>query len=343
MYGIGDGKLIHRFPAGSRVHKFDVSEDEKFLIVACDRAIGAWDLISGLQLWSKGPNEAGIEPSYDISLAWNGKSFVVCNERDFALVYETHNGQQISKIEMPPGRTSFVSAALSPDGSRGVFVTMGGQLFTFDVAEGAITDTGIRGDRPVRYSANGKYITMQTNNWSGAVGDKTLGGREQFRIVPMPAAQPTIEVGRFNHVGQIRPTSDGGFIATVEVKERNEVDTTFFIAGLRYEPQLRQLTEVWKLPTKNISYKADFDPEAMLSVSTDFKLVTRLIDLRTGKTILTVDNSANARLEEVSSSWGGENGWGGFSVISVVVLSMAMLVIVIALIIFFQRWCRPSA
>lgn len=33
----------------------------------------------------------------------------------------------------------------------------------------------------------------------------------------------------------------------------------------------------------------------MIGVSTDFRLVTRLIDLRTGKAQLTIDNSANYR------------------------------------------------
>jgi hypothetical protein len=44
----------------------------------------------------------------------------------------------------------------------------------------------------------------------------------------------------------------------------------------------------------------DFDPESLVGVWTDFRLATRVIDLRTGTVRFTVDNSANYREELIS-------------------------------------------
>jgi WD40 repeat protein len=88
VYRIGDGKLLHKFPANGRVNKFDVTADERFLVVACaDGTVAVWDLSAGDRLWRKNSRDTGLEYAYDVSFAWDGKSFIVCNDRDFASIF----------------------------------------------------------------------------------------------------------------------------------------------------------------------------------------------------------------------------------------------------------------
>ena len=65
--------------------------------------------------------------------------------------------------------------------------------------------------------------------------------------------------------------------------------------GAEYDPISGELREVWKLPSAGVGSRTDFDTRRMIGVSTDFRLVTHLLDLRTGKPRLTIDNSANYR------------------------------------------------
>jgi hypothetical protein len=186
-----------------------------------------------------------------------------------------------------------MSAALSPDGSKGALVDLGERLFTFDVTSGEMTDTGLKGAWPVRYSANGEYVALRSSN---------SGSSEQLRVVAMPGLTSS-ENGQFAHIGHIQPRPDGSFLATAGVRESREDPGS--LVGVQYQPQQGQVKELWKLRSRNVLDRTDFDPETSIGVSTDFRLVTHLVDLRTDTILLTIDNSANARLEMVSTSFRG--------------------------------------
>src|SRR5262249_40257606 len=141
----------------------------------------------------------------------------------------------------------------------------------------------LKGAWPVRYSADGKYLALRSSN---------SGVDEQLRVVAVKDLTKP-DVGQFSHIGHIKPTEDGGFLACARVGRR--FDDNIATVGVEYRPGPGELKEVWKLAAADAENQTDFDPKRMIGVSTDFRLVTRLIDLRSGKPRLTIDNSANYR------------------------------------------------
>ena len=70
-----------------------------------------------------------------------------------------------------------MSADLSADGTTGVLAALSEQLYMFDVATGQLTDTGVTGAWPVRYSVDGKYIAFRGNN-SGLISPLTVVAKD---------------------------------------------------------------------------------------------------------------------------------------------------------------------
>jgi hypothetical protein len=67
--------------------------------------------------------------------------------------------------------------------------------------------------------------------------------------------------------------------------------------------------EVWKVQGGAELARMDFDPGTLRGVYTDFRLVTRILDLRTDTELLRIDNSVNYREQIVSTTvMGGEPG-----------------------------------
>jgi WD40 repeat protein len=216
-----------------------------------------------------------------------------------------------------------MSAALSrDDGSKGVLVDLGERLFTFDVTTGEITDTGLKGAWPVRFSSDGKYVALRSSN---------SGSSEQLRVVTVNGGPVAKDEGQFENIGHIRPTEDGGFVASARVRKNQEPGDRS-VVGVHYQPQTDQLKQIWDFPSKNVKEKTDFDTEAMLGVSTDFRLITHLTDLRNGTVVFTIDNSANARQEMISTTWRGLGDTiakSSFAVILGIALVIGILVILI--------------
>src|SRR5262249_51633019 len=160
-----------------------------------------WGLGSGSQLWSKKPTGSKRGSVCDVSFAHNGKSLIVCDFEGSVSIYETLTGSQLGNVRLPKQHGPAMSAALSPDGSKGVLITLGEQLFAFDTITGTASDTGLKGERLVRYSSHGKYIAMRAYE---------SGSGTFLRIVTMDAHLAETNLGPFSEIGQIRPTEDGG-------------------------------------------------------------------------------------------------------------------------------------
>jgi hypothetical protein len=73
--------------------------------------------------------------------------------------------------------------------------------------------------------------------------------------------------------------------------------------GLTCDPRTGEMRTVWESRAGWVDRgRTDFDADAMRGVSTDYRLVTSVIDLKTDAALLTVDNSANFRPTLVSWS-----------------------------------------
>jgi hypothetical protein len=94
--------------------------------------------------------------------------------------------------------------------------------------------------------------------------------------------------------GQIRPMADGRFLLT---------GWNGVCGGWKCVPANGKLQQVWeKRGESEVSADTNFDPESMVGVWTDYQYVTRVIDLRTGKRLFLIDNSANYEAELISTS-----------------------------------------
>jgi hypothetical protein len=109
-----------------------------------------------------------------------------------------------------------------------------------------------------------------------------------------------------------------------------------YAVGVRCHPDTGKMEEVWKLKGGEDLRRMDFDPGAMRGVATDFRLVTRLFDLRTGEELLKIDNSANYReviLSATHGAGGSPGGSAGMPNGAVVVLwTMAAVVLLVAML-----------
>jgi WD40 repeat protein len=163
-----DGKLIHTFRMHRGFSQYDVSADERWLVGCNSGDVRVWNLQTGQQLWHQDQGQSSIGWSCDVSFSWDGLSFVVCGNRDlfasFAVVFDTRTGRWIRAISSPPGET-FWSAALSPDGAKGVLVGLRRQLHSFDVNTRALKNLKVEAEGPIRYSAaDGNSILCHTHN-----------------------------------------------------------------------------------------------------------------------------------------------------------------------------------
>jgi WD40 repeat protein len=296
LYDAANGQPIHRFSAGARVEMIDLTADEKSLLVACgDGSLSLWDLATGENLWRKTPTQTGLPSVADACFAWDGRSFVVANFDDAAVVFDSGTGGRIGAATFPPRQVDVMSAALTPDGSRGVLIDLDNRVFTFDLRTGAMRDTGVMGASPVRCSADGKYAAFRSSN---------NGSDDWLRVLTLDANPTFRDVVKLGYI-HIRPVEDGDFLATGTRREGG----TGSAVGVRCHPATGEVEEVWKVQGGAELARMDFDPGTLRGVYTDFRLVTRVLDLRTEAELLKIDNSANYREEIISTTvMGGEPG-----------------------------------
>ena len=191
-----------------------------------------------------------------------------------------------------------MSVALANDGTTGMLIELGRQIYTFDITSATMRPTGIKGAWPIRYSSDAHYVGCRSDN---------SGMKEYLRVID--AQHMTLkDLGQYSYIGNIRPTAGGSFLVTAEIGGAIKNGTV----GQLCNPATGQITEIWRASASNEpgpERRTDFDPETMLGVSTDFRLVTSLIDLKTGAVPVTIDNSANYKPTIVSWTPRHMTGW----------------------------------
>jgi hypothetical protein len=286
LYEIGDGQVVYRFPAKERIDHFAATADESRLLVACgDGSLGLWNLETGANVWWQTSKISGLRDPHDASFARDGKSCIVCNERDNAVIFESDTGRRIGVVSFPPGQTDIMSAALSPDGSSGLLVDLWQRVFLFDVATGRMTNTGISGAWPIRYSADGKHAAFRSRN---------SGTREALRVVTLDDTLEWRDVGKFGQIGLIKPSNDGGF----QIRARTEEDEQGKTAdvAVKYSPHAHELKELaLGIPVEHLrdENRTDFSDETLVGVETSYNLITLVIDLKENRLLLKIDNHEN--------------------------------------------------
>src|SRR5947209_721825 len=220
-----DGRPVHVFPTDGPPAGLDVTAGGgRVLVAGAGGGVDLWELGSGQPVWRAGRSRTGLAGVYDAALAGDGTACVVCSYEDFAVVLDGRTGAVVGRVAFPPRQTNVMSAALAPDGRTGVLIDLGGRVFAFDVAAGAPRDTGLTGAGPIRYSADGRHVACRSSN---------AGSAERLRVIAVGTWTAT-DVGRFSHIGHIRPVAEGGFLATARVDDR--AAGTAAVVGVRYSP-----------------------------------------------------------------------------------------------------------
>jgi hypothetical protein len=281
LYRRDDLSLIYSFPAGAAVCRLAVTPDEGTLLLGCnDGSLSAWDLSTGQKLWAVPSSRNGPGIVYDVCCSHDGMSVVVSDSNGQAMTFAVATGRLLGTVRLPQERV--MSAALSPDGSRGVLVTLGEKLIAFDVATGRTQDTGMQGAWPVRYSTDGKYIALRSDNDWGLY----------LRVVRTDGWAVQDFAG-FRKPDPILPTADGGFLATTWAGD----DTV----GVRWRSGALDLEEVCSFRRSYVyPDRMSFDPKALVGVRTRWNLVTEVVDLKTGAVLGSIDNHANNNRQQ---SW----------------------------------------
>jgi WD40 repeat protein len=274
LYRLNDLSLVYSFRVEASVGGFAVTPDEGILLLGCsDGSLSAWDLSTGQKLWAIHSSPNAPSDVQDVCCSHDGLSVVASGRYGQVQVFAVGTGQLLGTVQFPQG--SVMSAALSPDGVRGVLVTDSQKLIAFDVATGQTQDTGIQGAWPVRYSVDGKYVALRSDNDWGV----------HLRVVKTDgwAIQ---DFADFRKPDPIQPTADGGFLVTTRVG----YDTV----GVRWRPGSKELEELWRLPSHTVEHeRMSFDPDRRIGVRTDHGLVTEVVDLTTGDVLGSIDNRAN--------------------------------------------------
>lgn len=317
-----DGQPVHKFPTKGRPNAMDVTSDERQLLLADESGgVGLWSLDTGKPVWRLSSADTSMDGVYDACLSHDGRSCVVCNMSDFALILDARTGARVARVGLPRRETNVMSAALAPDGRTGVMVDLGGRVFAFDVASGAVRDTGLAGAWPIRFSADGRHAACRSNN---------SGRAEQLRVIAIDTWKAT-DVGRFSYIGHIRPQVSGGFHVTAQVDDR--ATGTSAMIGVRHVPGAAEPVEVWRR-TINLGYGmpgcdmlTDFGGGPILGVSTDFRLVTHLTNLTSGEPVQVIDNSAHYQPTAISWSSSGPDWrlWmGGLGALAFILVGLVV-------------------
>jgi hypothetical protein len=306
LYRAGVPDPLATFPVGHEVNCFDLTADESTLVVACaDGAVSGWDAATGARLWERSGADGMSGYATDAVFARDGNTCVVGDMRGTAAVFEARTGRRVGGVAFPPNQTDVMSACLSPDGTRGILIELGGRLHAFDPA-GRLEDTGVEGAWPVRLSSDGRHAAFRSSN---------SGAGEQLAVMEADRPWKAERVGRFRHIGHIRPDDAGGFLVTAGESS----DFAGEVAGSHYRPGGGGVKELWRLPVGRANRRTDFRPDSMRGVCTAFNLVTTLTDLKTGAAVWSVDNSANYRPRLLSWSSRGLFGlaWPGLGLVAV--------------------------
>ncbi len=281
LYRLKDGRLLREFGGEDIIPAIDVDPNEQFIAAGCSQGRTlVWDLNSGRKIWERKPQ--GETGAWDVSFAADGKSLVVADRSGRAFIYETSSGRIIRTIKLDDNHVR--SAALSPDGSKGVLVDWERKLRFFDVRTGETRSTGIGAHSRIRYSMDGKYVFF---TWRADL----LRDRPELFILPANGPLETRSAGPFGitgiALGRLRPTVDGGLLVTGYRMDPLGWETV----GWRYSPNTNKRETVWAVratPSSGLSENTDFDPKRMIGVTLRGGLAY-VHNLKTGDVLLEID------------------------------------------------------
>ncbi len=292
LYSLTDGSLLREFTIGAYVGRAaDVDAEEQLLVSSSFRptSISLWEIDSGKRLWTKRPLPEG-EHVQSVRFSANGNRILVTSRKK-SIVYETRSGSVVSEIDHKYG-TGGLRGSLSPDGSQAIFsdAFFRPQSYLVAVSTGAMTRLHPSNGTSLRYSTDGRFV---------AFFDR-FGGDDRLRVISMDDTDQVKDVGLFEQIGRIRAVPGGSFLISAKgIIGRGDKSAPDIYARLaedgssesmkpilfKYHPSTGKVETI-----EAVAFHGDFDPERMVGVTTDIRLVTRVVDLRTGKVLLTVGN-----------------------------------------------------
>lgn len=290
LHRMDDGARIRTYACEERIAKFVASADEKSLAIAgADGGLGVWDIATGAQLWWQPAVGRHVDYLFDLSFSGDGRALVACRDSGVVAVVETQTGDRIGGvIASAATKSNALSAALAPDGTRGAFLNASMHVVVFDVLSGSSHDTGVTGGGVLRYSSDGAYLATPS-----------FGTHAHSLRVLRAHDLAVMELGQFDALRSIEPTSDGRFIATC-----GEVDAAAgaSIVGVMFDPKSATLSELWRLPFGSIEPNVDFDPSRMLGGFTTPQGDTRLVDLSTGRPLVIIERGSGTSAPPIGQS-----------------------------------------
>ncbi len=282
LYRLRDAQPVRSFPMPGRFRPLAVSRDERFLLVGGDSGwVSLWDITTGKRLWGRRapPGEEGENAVSDVSFAWDGERCIARSLGGLS-IYVTSTGELIASVSerrIASGLYGGWSAALSPDGSLAAVVLQRGVWF-FDVNTGKSRETEWGGFGPIRFSGDGKYVAFWIEDG-------------KIRVVPIAAKTEPKEFGEFWGTRITPVPEEDGFLVLDQARASD--DATVKLRIQRITPSKGTLESVLSLPsTKELDTPMSISLEGKVGVWTKYTGVTRVVDLTTGATRFTIDNSA---------------------------------------------------
>ena len=299
VYEISDGALVHRFGSGGWVRRFAITQDDRYaLLCSASGELHLWDVEAGERLWHQ---LAGLGSLHDASFSGNGEFIIAGGDLCTVGVFRTRTGELIRRIAVPNGCGSVMAVTLSPDGTVGAIVTLAQVIYTFDVESGKMQNLGIGASAPARFLDDAKSIACSTPDQMRGV---------QLRLITLGEKATCRDMGQFEDIRILKPLEDGGLLIIAGPHagaERVE----------RYDVLTDQLVPVCELRPDGVG---DVSIKRQMAVLTDWLLVTRVVDMRTGDILLEIDNQGNRR--PPSMVWRG-------AILIILVLAMTAGVILV--------------
>jgi WD40 repeat protein len=290
MYRVADATLVHRFNSSKRIAAYTLSPDQAHLLVAVSEGqFHVWDVSTGALVRKLTQRDTGLLTANVVGYSGNGRRFAV-SSYDRIVAFDRQTGIRIASVSFPPGSSHVNSFALDADGSGGFLIDNGQMLQRFDFATGSITSTGMGGAWPIRGSFDGKRYAFRSSN---------SGSQEQLSVVTTGEKLSRAEYGDFAYIGSISPQIDGTFLVTGRMGRKFSSDSAFI--GVRIGVGDEPIEKVWEHAYESgVNERTDYSAKSMIGVSTDFALRTKITDLRAGKPLAEIDNSANYQVNYAS-------------------------------------------
>jgi WD40 repeat protein len=270
LYDYATGRRLRDFNLGEAVGTLAVSIDEQYLLLAGQSGSArVWQIVDGKELTAI--SLAG-ESINDVSFSGDGSKFCVACMSGAVAIFRTVGGVRIAEFQL---NDSAMTSSLSTDGSLCLVIDQRNCVFAVDVVDKKIRPWSVRGTWPLRLTKDGCFAVMVSAD-----------ARSCVQIIEVQS-QSEIACSANLAVERVHSLADGSTLITgIEGTSRTEV-------GIRFDPAKRSLEQLWRLSVDVNSHSRgmDFDPRVGIGVTTDYRLVTRIINLKDGSVGRVFDNS----------------------------------------------------